>query len=118
MAQTSATNERQIKSAKDRAKRDADVREDIIKNLMANIEGRRYLWNEIAFCRVFIADESTDLGTLAYNNGRRSYGLKLFADIGRYAAKFIPTMMEENSSTIKKDQDDGGSLDDGADSDA
>lgn len=111
MPQTSATNEGQIRSAKERAKKDADTRETVIVNMMANAEGRRYLWNEIAFCKVFLSDESTDLATLAYNNGRRSYGLKLFADIGLYAPKHIPTMMEENSSTIKKAQDDGGSAD-------
>lgn len=110
--QTSASSERQILAAKERRKRDDEVTADIIRAMMANPEGRRWLWNQMAECGVFLSATSLDPQTLAFAAGKRSLGLKLFSDIGLYAARLLPTMLEENSSTISKDTSDGRSADD------
>ena len=112
MTQTSASNERQIRTAKERAKRDDEISAEITRVLMSNPEGRRWMWLQLAFCRAFAVDAVTDPGPMAYEKGLRTYGMKLFSEIGLHAARFLPTMMEENSNTIKKDQDNGGSAND------
>lgn len=97
MPQTSASNEGQIRAANDRAKKDSDVEATIIRVLMANPEGRRWVWNQLAFCRVFIADEGTDPGRMAFDKGLRNYGLKLLKATTTHAPELYITMTKEQS---------------------
>lgn len=115
MTQTSASSARQIKAAKERAKADDLTEEVIIKTLMSDPRGRRWLWNQLAFCRCFSVDANTDPGQMAFEKGLRNYGMKLFSAIGRHAPAEYLTMTREQSLVVSKDLTDGGSANDSDD---
>lgn len=106
--QTSASNERQIREVQDRAKKDAEVTASIIRAFMTNSEGRRWIWLQLSFCRVFSTDSGVDFGTMAFEKGLRNYGLKLLADVTRYAPDQYITMTREQSGVELKEDPDGG----------
>lgn len=110
--QTSASSEKQIRAARERAKKDAEVEGTIIRVLMANPEGRRWIWNQLAYCRCFVVDENLKAKRMAFEKGLRSYGMKLFSAVGRYAPDAYLTMTKENSSVQFKEDPDGGNADD------
>ena len=113
MPQTSATNERQIREARERAKRDDLVEKTIIELIMRNPEGRRWMWNQLAFCQMWYVDRDTDHGAMAFEKGLRNYGLKLMSAVIRTTPREYLTMMEEQSSFFlppptPKENPDGG----------
>jgi len=104
MSAFSATNERQIKAREDRAKKDVEVTASIIRAFMGNAEGRRWIWLQLSFCRVFNADTGTDFGTMAFEKGLRNYGLKLLADVTTHAPDLYITMTKEQSGVTLQEE--------------
>ncbi len=113
MPQSSATNERQIKAALDLAKNDALVEQTIIELIMRNPQGRRWMWNQLSFCRVFQGDSGVDFGTMAFEKGLRNYGLKLLNAVsGHTPALYVTMMQEQNPSAQLKEDPNGGHAND------
>ncbi len=118
VTQTSASSRRQIEAQRARQRRDDEVEEAIIHIIMRNPEGRRWMWNQLAFCRAFHVDANTDPGQMAFEKGLRNYGMKLFTAVGRFAPAEYLTMTREMSMVAAKEQHDGGSANDADDADA
>ena len=118
MTQTNAASKRQVKAAKERAARDAEVEETIIKVIMRHPDGRRWMWNQLAECQCFANDANLDPGWMAYQKGLRNYGLKLFAAVGKHAPAEYLTMTKEQSFVVAKELNDGGSANDSDDDDS
>lgn len=120
----SATNENTIRKAKERQKADAKVEAEVIRHLMSTVNGRRWLWLNLAFAQIFVATEELDPQRLAYNEARRNSGLRLLTAINSHAPDLYFRMVQENSSANLEensndghDSSDGHGLDSGSGSD-
>lgn len=84
----------------DEAKRRALVRKQEIadfKWLMADPRGRRIVWRQLAAAGVFQSSFDPTAMTMAFNEGRRSEGLRLLAQIHELCPDLYPIMMKEQS---------------------
>lgn len=110
-----AASERGI--AKRRARQAADSVTDkvVITTLMSTVEGRRWIWLQLEFYRVFAATENLDSLALAFEAGRRNCGLRLLKSTQGHAPQMYVRMLEENSGvklTQEQEQDNDGHSDD------
>ena len=112
----SATSERGLKKAQARQKEDRAVTKRVILLLMSTVDGRRWLYNELAAANMFNVDTGLDPFQMAYDKGIRNVGLRWLAGINEFAPAMYIRMMEEATS-IKLDfevteDDDGIGTDD------
>ena len=81
--------------------RDSVNNEYVIRLLMREPEGRRWLWNKISDCRVFSTTqqfgENAAIAT-AFLEGKRSVGLALLADINRLCPNEYGLAVKENGA--------------------
>ena len=82
----------------------------VITTLMSSAEGRRYIWSQLEDCHIFGQTFVASAGSAAltaFNEGRRSVGLALLADIHRWAAIEYSTMVAE-AAGLNEEPEDGG----------
>lgn len=82
------------------AKRQALARKQEIADftwLMADPRGRRLVWRQLAAAGVFQSSFDPTAMTMAFNEGRRSEGLRLLAQIHELCPDLYPIMMKEQS---------------------
>jgi hypothetical protein len=87
----------------DRAKADADTRgklaqqteSDDVKWLMGNKRGRRIIWRQLEHAGVFQLSFNATAMVMAFNEGRRSEGLRVLAQIHQSCPEQYITMMQE-----------------------
>lgn len=70
---------------------------DDFKWLMADPRGRRLVWRQLATAGVFQSSFDPTAMTMAFNEGRRSEGLRLLAQIHELCPDLYPIMMKEQS---------------------
>lgn len=104
-----ATNDR----LRDQQKRDRVTNDLVVTSLLGTREGRRWVWNRLAECNIF--SQTVRFGPdghalSAFEEGKRSLGLALLADIMRLAPQQYVVMTTEN--TVKEEQDARSSTDD------
>ncbi len=95
---TSASNERQIRARNDQMRRDRLTDETVTKSLMAHPDGRRWVWLRLSEANLWSEDMEFDSGYMAYRKGQRQAGLRLLADVSRFAPREYITMTEENTT--------------------
>jgi hypothetical protein len=105
----SAVDPKKIERKRDRSKRDAITRETVIKSLMSHPDGRRYIWLELEEAKVF--QQTLVLGpggpeATAFNEGKRSGGLRLLTEVTRLCPDDYMKMTKENASVKLKEDDD------------
>lgn len=111
---TSATNERRIAQAQERAKRDRINEELVIKSLMSHRDGRRWLWLLVSKCGVFRSSFDPSAGghsRMCFTEGQRTLGLELFGLITALCPADYIKMTNENSPQKLKELDDDGQPD-------
>lgn len=84
----------------DEAKRRALSRKQEIadfKWLMGDPRGRRIVWRQLGAAGVFQSSFDPTAMNMAFNEGRRSEGLRLLAQIHALCPDLYPTMMKEQS---------------------
>lgn len=74
-------------------KRQAD---DDTRWLMATATGRRIVWRLLVRARVFGSTFDQHAGVMSFNEGQRSQGLQILADINRLCPHQYPVMTQEN----------------------
>nr|WP_091658874.1 hypothetical protein [Massilia sp. PDC64] len=72
------------------------------KWLMADPRGRRIVWRQLAAAGVFQSSFDPTAMTMAFNEGRRSEGLRLLAQIHAQCPDLYVTMMKEQSQCQEK----------------
>jgi len=110
-----AQAERRNAKLKDVRRDDERIRKTVIQALMSEPRGRRYVWQELAECKVFtqtIVFAAGGTMMTAFNEGIRSVGLRLLADVTRWCPQEYMKMTVENAAVELKDEIDGGSDDD------
>lgn len=70
---------------------------DDVKWLMNSKRGRRMVLRQLERAGVFLLSFSTVAMTMAFNEGRRSEGLRLLAQIHDYCPEQYTTMMQERN---------------------
>ncbi len=104
-----AASSKAIARAKAKARADEDIRRRTVQALMSHPDGRRFLWKMLEECNVFQQTFSSAPGGFAlmsFAEGRRSVGLRLFADISRWAGNdFVKAMVENSTATIEEEDD-------------
>lgn len=90
-----AADEQQVKEAGGKAKRGRERELDDFRNIMESVSGRRFVFRYISECGVF-TDGFTGNNTTFYNEGKRSIGLRLLADINDACPELYTKMMEES----------------------
>lgn len=87
----------QIKEKKNKEKIVEYTDSSDFKFLVSRPEGRRFLWKYLSFAGVFEQSANPHSGSMTYfNEGRRSVGLKILAEIQAYSPQTLVDMINEN----------------------
>ena len=70
--------------------------------LMADPRGRRIVWRQLAAAGVFQSSFDPTAMNMAFNEGRRSEGLRLLAQVMELCPDLYPIMMKEQSQCPEK----------------
>lgn len=70
--------------------------------MMADPRGRRIVWRQLAAAGVFLSSFDPTAMTMAFNEGRRSEGLRLLAQVMALCPDLYATMMKEQSQCPEK----------------
>jgi hypothetical protein len=70
--------------------------------LMADPRGRRIVWRQLAAAGVFQSSFDPAAMNMAFNEGRRSEGLRLLAQVHELCPDLYVTMMKEQSKCQEK----------------
>jgi hypothetical protein len=97
----------------DRAKTDREVKDRLareteeadLKWLMSNKRGRRVIWRLLDHSGVFRLSFNTNAMQMAFAEGNRNYGNRTLAMIHTLCPEQYPTMVKENSSNERNDDD-------------
>lgn len=95
---TDLDSQEQAQAAKARrAQIAAKAEEEDLKWIMANKRGRRIVWGILANAGVFQLSFSTNAMTMAFNEGRRSEGLRMLALLQVHCPDQYQEMTRENA---------------------
>jgi hypothetical protein len=79
--------------------------------IMATEDGRAWMWDHLAGCSVFHSTYTQDSHDTAFNEGRRSIGLRLIADIQEHAFKLYQKMEIEARARLDQELDEVENVD-------
>lgn len=93
-----AADRKSIRAAEKAARIAARQRYDVITQIMSTSYGRAWLWDHLSSARIFCTTHvAGDPNASAFQEGRRSLGLELFADIlAACPDMYIQAMREAN----------------------
>lgn len=77
----SASDRKSIRAREKTALAEATIRADVIRSTMSTPTGRHWMWTVLSQCHIFAQTFTSDPLTTAFNEGQRSIGLRLMADI-------------------------------------
>lgn len=92
---TSSTNEALIRRRRQQQARDLLTDRLITERLMADDEGRRWVWLRLSEGGIFLNDEGLDPMRMAFDKGQRNAALRLLRDVNRYAPREYILMQDE-----------------------
>lgn len=100
---------KQKESAED-LERTTKLRLSDMRKILSLPEGRRYVWEELKRSGVFTLSFSPNASQTAYNEGQRSLGISLLADVelakpGSFHQMFSEEMSKKNSGKVKENKD-------------
>lgn len=68
------------------------------KWLMSDERGRRIVWGFLAEAGVFKSSFNTNSMQMAFNEGKRNYGLHTLTELHEICPELYPVMLEENTN--------------------
>lgn len=99
---SNAANIKEITAKRQRQKSDEEVAKLVLRTLMGNVDGRRYVWLRLAECHVFASTFTGDPLSSAFREGERNIGLMLYSSIARDCPNECICMTIENSAVELK----------------
>jgi hypothetical protein len=93
---TNAANENQLKSAAHKENLIEEFRAKDFRKLLEQKEFRRFAWRYLCDCHVFKQTFDHSGSVTSFNEGKRSVGLKLMAEIVDSSPEAYLQMMKEN----------------------
>lgn len=76
-----AANRKDIRSLEKQAKVEAAARAEVLTNIMKSTAGRVWVWDLLTQCQCFATTFTPEPSVSAFNEGRRSIGLSILADV-------------------------------------
>ena len=113
MTQTNAADRKQIRAAEKAAAIAERERGEVVVEMMATPQRRRYVWDKLTEARMFETTYNDDPGRMAYLEGFRAAGIALMMDVMQHCPdQFILAMRESNvrrtvNDTIDANRDTG-----------
>ncbi|HEX4919321.1 MAG TPA: hypothetical protein VFV92_01100 [Candidatus Bathyarchaeia archaeon] len=97
---TTTTDKRKLKKL-EKSARNRSIEDGIVmRGLMDTMQGRQFVYNKLAAAHVFHTSFSPNALIMAFNEGERSRGLDLLADIMMYCPeKYVLMTREANDRT-------------------
>lgn len=95
VVQKNAANPEDIKAQEKRLKRQREQELSDMERLVSTVEGRRFLWRLLGFCRVNESSFDMSGSKMYFNEGIRNVGLKLLADLHGANPDAYVIMMKE-----------------------
>jgi hypothetical protein len=96
-----AADEAQVKEAGQKVKRGRELELGDFRGIMDSLSGRRFVYRYISKCGVF-EQSFTGNNTTFFNEGQRSIGLSLMADINEACPELYMRMIEESRAKNKE----------------
>jgi hypothetical protein len=98
------THQQDTQREEEQQRRDLAHKQEIddFKWLMADQRGRRIVWRQLAAAGVFQSSFDPTAMNMAFNEGRRSEGLRLLAQVHELCPDLYVTMMKEQSKCQEK----------------
>ncbi len=101
-----ASDRKSIRAAEKAALLRDVQRREVIGEIMSTTYGRAWLWDTLATCSIFHTTFNGDALASAFQEGRRSVGLALLADILAHCPdQYITAMREHNERNQQPDTD-------------
>jgi len=92
------TNRKHVKAAERSAKQAADEARQIVVTIMGLTQGRRWMHDRLKAASIFATTFNGNALQTAYNEGRRSVGLEILAEImSSCPDQYVQMMREENA---------------------
>ena len=89
-------DERQVSKSKAKDKRAREIEIEELREILATVAGRRFVWRYLSKCQVF-GQTATQSGSWTYfNEGARSIGLQLFSELNEANPEAFVKMMNES----------------------
>ena len=92
-----AADPKQIKEAEEKVKVAEHNQDADMLFLLQTEQGQRVFWDLLSFCGVYRSSFNHSGSITNYNEGMRSVGLKLLADITKSAPDILIGMMKRNN---------------------
>lgn len=90
-----ASNESQVKEAEKRQRLRLDQDRDDLKYILQSQQGQRFVWRLLGGCGVFELSYRQSGSETMFNEGRRSVGLKLLAEVTKAEPTKLIAMMQK-----------------------
>lgn len=88
--------------ASEESRRLSEAKDRDLRDVLAIPGGRRFLWDQMGESGVFHESFTSNANQTAFNEGKRSRGLKLLADILRIEPDRFLQMQKEQASLAKQ----------------
>jgi hypothetical protein len=99
-----AADRKSVRAAQKSAKQADNRRKEVVAELMSTINGREYAWAKLSEASIFTTTFTGDPLTSAFNEGVRSAGLALLADIMTACPDQFTLAMRENNERANLSQ--------------
>ena len=105
MAEYNAADRKAIRAAEKAAAIAERQHREVVVEMMATPQRRRYIWEKLAEAHVFSVPFYSDSGQMYFSEGERNAGTKLLADIMECCPEqFILAMREHNERITTKQE--------------
>lgn len=83
---------------------DAEAEQRRLNAILSTADGREWMWNHLGMCGVFQSTYASNTHDTAFNEGRRSIGLRLLADLQEHTFKLYQSMEKEARERLEQQQ--------------
>lgn len=97
MTEPNASDRKWVREQEKAAKIAERERAEVVVEMMATPQRRKYIWDKLSDAHIFSTTFSTDPIQMSFNEGERNAGIKLLNDIIQHCPEqFIEAMREAN----------------------
>jgi len=97
-----AASPSQTRAAKKKEKRIAEVDLNRLRVVLSTRDGRRWYWDKMAFCGMWLKRLPKDHATDSYNLALRNIGLQLFEEVNELGPEVFMQMQREYREDAEK----------------
>lgn len=90
------SDEKQVKKASEKDARENMKKDNSVRYVLATKEGRKFYWDLMCDCGIFVISAHASGSWTYYNEGKRSVGLKLLSNLNDLDPTVYATMVTEN----------------------